>query len=344
MNTRPHIALNAHLLSGEASYRSAGIHRYLYHSLAHLPDVAPEFAYTVFVGAGSLPDHLDLAIRRTRLPTVHPFSRIVWEQVVAPFVLARARPDLLHGMAFSLPLAWPGPSVVTIFDLSFLRYPGRLPAARRLYLSWMTRVSARRARRVIAISESARFEIGALLGVPLANIDVAYPGVDAGYHPLPPDEVAAFRAGQGLPDRFILYLGTLEPRKNLETLVRAFARLPQRGEVKLVLAGGRGWQTGSLFELVEELALSDDLLLPGYVPGNSLPMWYNAAEIFAFPSVYEGFGMPLAEAMTCGVPVVASNTTSLPEAIGPGGIMCPPTDVDAWVASLSHLLEEVYLD
>lgn len=341
MNARkPHIALNAHLLSGEASYRSAGIHGYLYNTLAHLPEVAPEFQYTVFTGQGSPPADPALTVRRSTLPTANPLARIVWEQVAAPLALARLQPDLLHGMAFALPLLWRGPSVVTIFDLSFHRHPERLSAARRLYLRTFTRASARQARRVIAISESGRREIHDVLGVPLERIDVAYPGVGPDFKPLPPAAVEAFRRERGLPERFILYLGTLEPRKNLSTLLRAYARLPQRGAVKLILAGGHGWDTEPVFALIEELGLGQDVITPGYLSGNELPLWYNAADLFAYPSIYEGFGMPLVEALACGCPVVASNTTSLPEAVGPAGVLLPPTDVAQWADALARLCDD----
>lgn len=340
MDERPHIALNAHLLSGEATYRSAGIHGYLYNTLALLPEVAPEFEYTVFTGRGKPPASPGMTVRRARLPNENPVSRIAWEQFAAPFELRRLKPDLLHGMAFALPLAWRGPSVVTIFDLSFIRHPERLSAARRLYLRAFTRASARRATRVLAISRSARDEIHELLGVPLDCIDVAYPGVSPDFYRRTPAEIEAFRREHGLPERFILYLGTLEPRKNLETLIHAYARLPQRREVRLVLAGARGWQTEGLFELIETLGLAEDVLTTGYLSGSALPMWYNASELFAYPSLYEGFGMPVVEAMACGAPVVASHATSLPEAAGPAGTLLPPTDVDAWVDAIARLLDD----
>jgi glycosyltransferase involved in cell wall biosynthesis len=335
-----HVALNAHLLSGEASYRSAGIHGYLFNTLAHLPDVDPGIAYTVFVGAGRVPERAEWAVRRSRLPTRSPVLRILWEQACAPLELAGVRPDLLHGMGFAVPLLWPGPSVVTIFDLSFLRFPEYLGAGRRLYLRLITRLSARRARRVIAISESGKAEIGDLLGVPDSRIDVAVPGVRPDFRPLPPDRVADIRRQLQLPERYILYVGTLEPRKNLATLLRAYARLPRRSAVKLVLVGSRGWRAGAIFALIEELGLEQDVITPGYVTGENLPMWYNPAEMFVYPSVYEGFGLPLLEAMACGVPVIASDTTSLPEAVGPGGLLLPPADVDAWAGALSDLLDD----
>lgn len=342
MDARPHIALNAHLLSGEASYRSAGIHGYLFNTLAYLPQVATGMDFTALVGDPrcKLPDHPALAVEWSRWGTRSPISRIAWEQLALPGVLKRLQPDLFHGMAFALPLRWDGPSVVTIFDLSFLRYPERLSAARRMYLRRVTAASAERARRVIAISESGRVEISELLGVPREKIDVAYPGVGTNFAPLNPDDVEAFRARPEIPEHYILYLGTLEPRKNLSTLLTAYAQLPQRGDVKLVLAGGRGWQTGPIFALIESLGLTADVILPGYIPADELPMWYNAATLFAYPSVYEGFGIPLIEAMACGTPVVAADTTSLPEAAGSAGVLVPPTDVGAWADTLSDLLDD----
>jgi glycosyltransferase involved in cell wall biosynthesis len=336
----PRIALNAHLLSSDASYRSAGIHGYLYNTLAHLPEAAPDLALTVLVGSGQPPLNAAYHIQRSRWPSHNALSRIIWEQALAPGVLARLRPDLLHGMAFATPLLWTGPSVVTIFDLSFLRYPDRLPASRRVYLRTVTRVAAQRARRIIAISESGRSEIAELLNMPREIIDVAYPGVSPDLYPRSPEEIRRFRDQYSLPERFILYLGTLEPRKNLETLIRAYARLPRREGVRLVLAGGRGWRASSLLALVETLGLSGEVIAPGYIPGSLLPMWYNAAEIFAYPSVYEGFGMPLAEALACGVPVMASGSSSLPEAAGPGGVLLPADDVDAWAGELADLLAD----
>ncbi len=334
-----HIAINAHLLSGAASYRSAGIHGYLYNTLAHLPAADPDLSYTIFVGEGTPPDQANWRVRRSRLPTGNPMLRIVWEQLFAPVQLARLKPDLFHGMAFALPVAWTGPSVVTIFDLSFLRYPERLSASRRLYLRSVTRLSAQRARRVIAISESGKAEISALLDVPLDKIDVAVPGVGPEFKPLPKAEVAEFKRQEQLPDRFILYVGTIEPRKNLDTLLHAYACLPQHKQVKLVLAGGIGWLADPILRLVEQLELQQDVIMPGYIPGDLLPMWYNAAELFVYPSLYEGFGLPLLEAMACGVPVIASDTTSLPEAVGTAGVLLPPMDRDMWVDRLADLLD-----
>lgn len=333
-----HVALNAHLLAGQASYRSAGIHHYIDNVLRHLPAADSNFRYTVFVGEGQ-PDMPGALIRRTALPTRQPLVRIFWEQVLQPLELARVRPDLLHSLAFVLPVGVIYPSVVTVYDLSFKYTPDRFSSTRRLYLSMFTAQACRRARRVITISESTKADVTQAFGIAPEKVDVAYPGLSPAFRPLPRAEVEAFRVRRGLPGRFILYLGTLEPRKNLDVLLRAFDRLRhQAPDIKLVLAGGRGWRSESLLKLIQELNLQDAVLFPGFLPGEDLPCWYNAAAVFVYPSSYEGFGIPVAEALACGRPVVTSNVSSLPEAGGDAALLTPPGDVAALTESLAQAL------
>ena len=333
-----HVALNAQLLFGPASYRSAGIHHYIDCLLRALPQAGPDLRYTVFVGAGQ-PDMPGATIRRTALPTPRPWARILWEQCVQPIELLRLRPDLLHSLAFVSPWRPPCPAVVTVYDLSFKLTPDRFPPAQRLYLSAFTARSCHRARRVLAISESTRGDLVRLFGVPRSKVDVAYPGVSAAFRPLPADEAARFRAERKLPDRFILYLGTLEPRKNVDTLVKAFVEV-RRAEpgLHLVLAGARGWWYEDLFRLVQTLDLAGSVHFPGYVPEAELPLWYNAAAAFAYPSSYEGFGLPVAEALACGRPVVTTTVSSLPEAGGDAALLVPPGEVEALAAGILRAL------
>jgi len=337
------VALNAHLLITQAGYRSAGINGYLYHLIRALPNADPSIAYTVFTGRQSdPPDSARLMVRRSRWNTEHPLRRILWEQAIQPWALRQAQPDLAHALAFVAPVFSGVPSVVTVYDLSFVHYPDLLPAARRLYLRLFTRRSCQRARRVIAISHSTAHDLMQTFGIPPDKIDVAAPGVGEPFVPLPPDEIAAFRAQKGLPDRFLLFLGTLEPRKNLPVLLRAYAQLPtrDRAAVHLVLAGGKGWMYEEIFRTVEALNLADSVHFPGYVSPGELPMWYNAAEAFVYPSVFEGFGLPVVEALACGTPALVSDASSLPEAAGDTGYRLPPDDVDAWADALAHVLHD----
>ncbi len=337
-----HVAINAHLISGRAGYRSAGVHQYIYHLLRHLGPDDDGLRYTILLGDGELPPDVALPTLQSRWPTGRASVRVAWEQLVQPWTLRRIEADLVHGPVFIAPFIAPCPAVVTIHDLSFIRFPALFRPANRLYLASMARLSARRARRLIAVSAHAAAETVQLLGVPPERIDVVYHGVDPVFRPLPDDEVAAFRQRQGAPERFVLFLGTLEPRKNLIRLLEAFARI-YNAKIKLVLAGGKGWLYDELFARVENLGLEEAVIFPGYVDAKDLPLWYNAATVVAYPSLYEGFGLPVLEAQACGTPVLTSNVSSLPEAAGDAALKVDPYDVDALAEGLNRMLTDASL-
>lgn len=340
----PHVALNALLLDGRATYRSAGIHQYIANTLRALAAEPEDFTFTAFARPGAL-DLPNLNV--VPVNAEGRLSRIAWEQFAQTRAWQRLgrRVDLTHGLAFSLPLRSQVPGVVTVYDLSFKRLPDRFPAAQRIYLSTITRLSCRRARRVIAISEATRNDVSELLGVPRDRIDLAYPGVDARFRPLPSTEVEAFRERLGLPRRFVLYLGTLEPRKNLPALVKAFAQLRrEQPDIHLVLAGARGWWYHSLLRMISDSNLGDVVHLPGFVPAEDLPSWYNAATAFAYPSSFEGFGLPVAEALACGRPTVTSDSSSLPEAGGDVALRVPADDPVALADAMARALTPFEVD
>ncbi len=341
--TTIHVGLNAHLLSQRSGYRRAGIHNYIQQLICQLPTADSSLRYTVFAGkecGGQRAAPGPLSWRASRLPTERPWVRIVWEQLVQPWALRQAGVNLVHAMAFVSPVVGVIPAVITVHDLSFLRFPDRFRPANRLYLSTLTRLSCRRARRVIAVSQATADEVVRLLGVETERIDVVPHGVQREhFRPIAADRVAAFRREKGLPERFFLFLGTLEPRKNLVTLVEAFARTEaMRQGIRLVIAGGKGWYYQEIFSRVEELDLVDAVRFTGFVPDAELPLWYNAATVFVYPSLYEGFGMPLLEAMACGTPVIASDASCLPEVVGDAGLLVPPQDVEGLARDLDHLL------
>jgi glycosyltransferase involved in cell wall biosynthesis len=333
-----HIALNTHLLSRQMGYRQAGIHRYMFNLLMNLPLVDDEhFHYTALAHHDlDHPSHR-FATQVSRFETSSPVRRILWEQTAQPLALWRLKPDLYHALAFVGPWTLPCPSVATVYDLGFVRFPEILTAARRRYLTTFTRFTCQRATRVIAISQSTADDLITLMGIDPAKIDIAYPGVSDGFQPLPEDEIETFRRQQGLPDRFFLFLGTLEPRKNLPMLLRAYAQLTQsdRDAVHLVLGGGKGWLYDEIFETIARLRLEDTVLTPGYIAGDELAMWYNAAEALVIPSLFEGFGIPIVEALACGLPVLAADNSSLPEAAGGVSVLLPPHDEVAWTQALA---------
>jgi glycosyltransferase involved in cell wall biosynthesis len=268
--------------------------------------------------------------------------RVLWEQLVQPRVLRQIEANLAHGPVFVGPLVTRCPFITTIHDLSFIRFPHLFRPINRHYLTLMTRLSAHRARRLIAVSEHAASEAVLLLGISRTKIDVVYHGVDPQFHPLPTEEVEAFRERRGLPERYILFVGTLEPRKNLEHLIEAFSRVYD-GRIQLVLVGGAGWLYDDLYRKVEKLNLGTAVLFPGYVRSEELPLWYNAATVLAYPSLYEGFGMPVTEAQACGTPVLTSKASSLPEAAGEAALLVDPHNIDEISAGLNRVLGDLTL-
>jgi glycosyltransferase involved in cell wall biosynthesis len=345
---RPHVGLDAYLLSGAAGYRSAGIHGYIAELLQRLPSADAGIRYTAFSGQSASSWVSTLPARLTRWPTEKPILRIVWEQVFLPGVCVREHLGLLHGLAFVSPLLCPCPTIITVHDLSFALFPEFFRGPNGMYLRLFTRMACRRAAKIIAVSENTRADAMRLYDVPGERIAAIPHGVSPAFHPRPPAQVAEFRRARGLPDHFILFVGTLEPRKNLVRLIQAFSnirsrRSPRAGEIsnlKLVLIGGKGWYYDQIFAAIERMDLQDRVILVGYVPNEDLPLWYNAADVFAFPSRYEGFGLPVLEAMACGTPTVTSTASSLPEVAGDAALTVPPDDVVALSAALDRALTD----
>ncbi len=334
------IGINAHLIANKASYRRAGIHQYIVQVLNHLPPLSAESQYLVYSRhAADLADRAGFAVSSSRWPTEKRLVRIAWEQTAWPWLASSSQVDLLHSMAFVAPILARIPTIVTVYDLSFMHFPDSFPALQRRYLQSQTARSCAHARRVITISESGRQDVQEIFKVPRQRIDVVFPGVDAQFQPLPVDLVAAFRKREELPRQFILHMGTLQPRKNIPVLLDALAQL-KRPDVLLVLAGGKGWLYEDIFTRIKELGLRDQVRFTGYVQDASLPLWYNAATLLVFPSIYEGFGMPVVEAMACGTPVVAARSSSIPEAGGEAALYFNPHDVNKLTTHLATVLDD----
>ncbi len=340
--TTRHVGLNAHLLSLTQTYRGAGINGYIYELLRHLPQVAgDELRYTAYLHDSAFAAPEGLMVNRSRWDTRRPWRRILWEQTRLARLTRRL--DLLHGLAFAAPLAAACPTVITVHDLSFLRFPAAFRPFNRLYLSLFTRWSTRRAARVIAVSESTRQDVIALCNVPAERVVAVPNGVSERFGPAEPAAVAEFRVRAGLPERFILFLGTLEPRKNITGLLDAYALARKTSPTplpKLFIAGGRGWYYQTIFAHVAELGLTDDVIFPGFVPGEDLPWWHRAAEVFVYPSQFEGFGLPVLEAMACGTPVITSNASSLPEVAGDAAVLVGPRDATGLADALLRVLAD----
>ena len=235
------------------------------------------------------------------------------------------------------------PSVLTIHDVVYLTHPEWHLPLNRYFLRVAMPVFARRARAIIAVSEYTRRQVVELLPVDPARVHVVYEAADPRFRPVrDPAALAEVCARYRLRRPFILFVGAIEPRKNLPLLLRAFAGLCQEPDFRhqLVIAGGKGWLYDEVYTTAERLNLGERLRFAGFVADEDLPALYSAADLFAHPAHFEGFGLTPLEAMACGTPVVASDATSLPEVVGEGGLLVPPHDERAWAEALRRVAHD----
>ncbi|HUE87354.1 MAG TPA: glycosyltransferase family 1 protein [Vicinamibacterales bacterium] len=284
-----------------------------------------------------LPRHVTVHSRR-RFPL-----RIVWMQLLAGRVLDDVRADVAHFTNGMIPLGTGAARVVTIHDMSLKLYPECHPMRRRVINRPLIGVAANVADAVVAVSNSARDDLLRFHHIPAERISVVHEAAGPEFRPIH-DRVsrARIRMRYGLPERFVLYVGAIEPRKNLVRLVAAFADARRQGIAhELVCVGPYGWSSRDLYDHVDRLGLRRVVHFTGYVPADDLPVIYNLSELFVFPSIYEGFGLPVIEAMACGTPVITSSTSSLLEIAADAAETIDPHDVDALTGALVKLATSV---
>ncbi len=313
-----------------------GTENYALQIIRSLVEVAPEHVYRLYLRepapSGLLPEG----------PNIEPVvlgPRRLWTHLGLSAEMLRRPPQVLFVPAHVVPLLHRAPSVVTVHDIGYRFFPQQHTTRSRLYLDASTRFSCRVARRIIADSQATARDLAQEYGVAPARITIAYPGLDPAMAPAAEPAQNAVRQRYQLPHPFVLYVGTIQPRKNLVRLLQAFARLPgDFAGVELVLAGATGWLAGDIHQSVRELGLEARVRFPGYVAQEDLPALLSAAACFVMPSLYEGFGLPVLEAMACGTPVACSSAGSLPEVAGDAALQFAPTDVDAMAAALARIL------
>lgn len=278
---------------------------------------------------------------------VIPFPRL-WTHVRLSWEMVQHPPDALFVPAHVLPLVHPRRSIVTVHDLGYLYFPEAHPPFERWYLDWSTRFNACAAARVLALSETTKADLVRHYEVPPEKVRVVYPGLRKGMVPVEDEGlVREVLARHGVRQPYFLYVGTLKPRKNLLRLVRAYARFVAQDRVEerphLVLAGKPGWQYEALAREVERLGLVGQVLFPGYVADADLPALYTGALAFVFPSLYEGFGLPLVEAMACGTPVIASRTSACGEVAGDAALLVDPLSEEEIAEALARVARDADL-
>ena len=252
--------------------------------------------------------------------------------------------DILHATDNVLPCVTGMRTVVTLHDLAFRVYPQTHQRLNRWYLRLAMPRMLRAADAVIAVSHATARDAVRWYGVDAARLHVIHEGVEARFRPVGAEEVERVRAAYGLPERFIVHVGTIEPRKNLLTLLEAYRLLRAQGtDCPLVMVGKRGWQSAPFYDARREWGMEPHVRLLGAIPDDDLVAIYSAAEVLVAPSLYEGFGLPVLEAMACGTPVVCSNSASLPEVAGDAALLVAAMDVKGLAIAVRSVLDDKVL-
>ena len=334
---KPRIAIDAHMV-GE---QETGNETYTLNLIRALLPLGRDHHYLLYTThpkrlASRLPLPVNAEIVTIR-PNM-PLLRIPWAM---PRTNAAQKAALLH-VNYIAPPFNPCPVVTTVHDISYEFFPSFFSPRDRWLLKTLVPFTARRAARVIAVSECTKNDLVARYGLPPEKITVTYEAAGEQFRPIEePVALRAVRARYGLRMPFIFALGNLQPRKNILRLLAAYIGLRRAGvHVQLLIGGKAKWRESELFRAVTSYGMGQEILFPGYVPDEDLPLLYNAAACFAFPALYEGFGLPPLEAMACGTPVVCSNVASLPEVVGDAARLVDPGDVD----DITQALVEVMMD
>ncbi|MDA8220007.1 MAG: glycosyltransferase family 1 protein [Dehalococcoidales bacterium] len=330
-----HLGIDASRAVGR---RRTGTENYSLQIICALLKIDRENEYTLYTGADAdesvFGGDSAASVRVLRSRYLWTHGRLSWEML-------RRSPDVLFVPAHVLPVYRGCPSVVTIHDLGYLRFPEAHRPLSRWHLRWGTAYSAHAAKRVIAVSAATKQDLIDRLGLSPAKISVVPEACPPGFEPLADPEVGQVIAGEyGLNPPYIVTVGTVHPRKNVTRLLQAFAAARKRNRLphQLALIGQPGWRSDVIQSLIAELGLADAVIMTGYVPDEHLPSLLGAAEALVFPSLYEGFGLPVLEAMACRVPVIAANASSLPEVVGDAGLLVDPLDVDELAEAIGRLL------
>ena len=319
---------------------NGGIATYWNRLIENLVEIAPpDLRFTMYFAS-------DVSIATSHPPAavearvVRPASAWLRLPFAIPLEIRRRPVDLLHFQIIAPPVC-ATPFVLTINDIAWETNPELFPLPIRLRLKLLVGRNARRAAHVFTVSEYSKRLICERYGIPESRVTVTYHGVDERFRRLEdPAATAEVRARLGLDAGFVLYVGKLQARKNLVRLLEAFDRVVREGGFphKLVLVGKRTWMSDEIFTALERLPSRERVVVAGEVSLSDLVALYNAATVFAFPSIAEGFGLPPLEAMACGTPVISSNAASLPEVVGDAGILFDPRDTDAIAKALADVL------
>jgi glycosyltransferase involved in cell wall biosynthesis len=335
-----HIAIDAHSVGAELG----GNESYAVNLIEALAQIDQTNDYTLYVTKRAAVERFDQRWPNFKVKQTLPHTPLVRIPLTLSRELRRHPVDLLHVQYTAPPFA-PCPVVTTIHDLAFEHLPETFNRRSWLQLRLTVRPTARRAAHIITVSEYSRADISRTYGIAPHRITVTPEAASTKFFPVTNEtELRRVRESYGIQEHYILSLCSIQPRKNLVRLIEAYSSLrggrPGVKLPQLVLAGKRGWLDTEIFQTAERNALGNDILFTDYVPERDLAGLYSGALCFVYPSYFEGFGLPVVEAMQCGVPVIAGNRTSLPEVVGEAGLLFDPFDTQALVNALAQVIDD----
>lgn len=323
------IAINTRLL---LKNKLEGIGWFTFETLKRITSDHPEHEF-IFIFDRSFSDDFIFSQNITPVvvppPARHPVLFYLWFEFSIPYILKKYRADVFVSPDGYLSLRTKIPQLAVIHDLSFLHRPEDLPGMKSRYYNYFFPLFARKASRIATVSAFSKSDIAASYGIDHSKIDVVYDGINEGFKPTTYREKELIREKFTGGDAYFLYVGALHPRKNIEGLLRAYEAFRQKhtGNVKLLIAGGSMHKTAEIYKVLENLRYRDDVVFAGRVAESDLILIYGAALALVYVPFFEGFGMPIAEAMSAGVPVICSNTTSMPEVGGDAVLYADPRDI-----------------
>ena len=308
-----------------------GMGKYIAELVNNAPKADPYNTYFIYLSEENR-KYFNLSHPNIELVLVHNmwtqgFLRILWEQFFIPFSLYWNKINIYHAPGFVLPLFKVNKKIkyiVTIADMTFFSHPEHHIYWKQKYFKYMIPLSIKKADQVIAISENTKQDILQMVPVDKKKIVVTYLGYDTSFSRQDKEKIKSTLKKYEITFSYILFVGMLEPRKNIPSLIKAFAAIKEKKNHKQVIVGKRGWMYGEIFALIKNLKIEEQVVFTGYIPDEDLPSLYSGATCFVYPSFYEGFGIPIIEAMACGCPVITSNNSSMREIAGDAAILIDP--------------------
>lgn len=344
------IGLDARKILNPQKGEVAGIGHYTYHLIRHLLDLDKTNQYVLFfdyrLAEKKLKKFKSKNVKIKYFP-FHHYKRylgLVYSRLLATATLARENVDVFHFPAGNIPTKYRGKRVLTVHDLAVWKHPELFARVEKRQARSLTSNALKNVEKIIAVSETTAQDVREIFKVNLKKIKVIYNGIDKRFFVSPsPSQIKKLKDKYKIRKNYILYLGPLEPRKNLTRLIQGFNELKRRylkQKFCLVLAGKSGWLAKEIRYIATESEYADDIIFTGYIEPDDLTSIFGGAKLFVFPSIYEGFGMPVVEAMACRVPVVCSDTPALKEVAGPAAVLVNPYNIAGLVEAMGKVLSD----